>query len=117
MRLFRLVDDEWTALETTAQGDAVYTVETPGLSYFAVSHADAGASDAENSSSADDSDTGGDGAGAGDGSGTDDDAGSGASGESGEGSDGGAGAPIIEEQTPGFGPLAAVAAALLACRR
>jgi len=111
--MFRLVDGEWTELDTTREGDGAYAAETPGFSYFAVSGTDdAGDSaDADGSSDSDGSGDESDGDSAGDGSGS----------SAGSGGDSGGNEPILEEQTPGFGvltaSLAAVAAALIARRR
>ncbi|TKX85372.1 PGF-CTERM sorting domain-containing protein, partial [Halorubrum sp. SS5] len=106
--MFRLVDGEWTELETTYEGDGVYAAETPGFSYFAVSGTDDAGDSADADGSADsDGDDEGDESG-GDADGSD---GSGSA----DGSDGSGGAaPVLEEQTPGFGALAAVLAAVAA---
>ena len=113
--VYRLVDGEWTALETTSEGDGVYVAETPGFSYFAVSGTDAGT----------DGTTSGSGNGSSDGGSTGDDTGESGGDGDGSGDDGGTSgggsAPVLEEQTPGFGALAAllavVGAALLARHR
>jgi PGF-CTERM protein/PGF-pre-PGF domain-containing protein len=114
--MYRLVDGEWTELETTPEGEGVYAAETPGFSYFAVS----GTGDAGDSADADgSSDSDGSSDGSGGDSAAEDDNGSGSSDATGDGA--GDDEPILEEQTPGFGALAAVvaavAAALIAGRR